>query len=142
MFLEEYETDRYLIARLDHDSDIIESITQLAKDNDVEAGVFTAIGALKRATLEFYDQDEHEYGKTVIDEPRELASCMGNISILEGDPFPHTHAVLASEDGDAIAGHLSSGVVFATEVHLQVLDGSELVRTHEDPTDLSMWGSQ
>ena len=139
MGFSEFEPGKFLIIRPDHDADLIEYITEVAKEEGVEAGAFTAMGALKEAKLAFYNQESHEYQEMKIDDRCEIASCTGNISILDGEPFAHTHAVLADEEGNTVGGHLEEGKVFASEVHLQVLEGPELERTHDEITDLSLW---
>lgn len=134
-----YELGNLIVGRVDHDSDLIQSITEFAEENDIEVGVFTAIGSLKSAKLGFYEQENHEYREITVDYPCEIASCIGNISLLDGEPFVHAHAVITDETGGAIGGHLSQGRVFASEVHLQELDGTSPERKHDDVTDLDLW---
>jgi len=136
----EYKASKELIVRLKHDADLIQSITELAKNKGVEAGSFTAIGALKRAKLGYYDQKNHEYREMKIDRPHEMASCVGNVSLKDGEPFTHVHVVLADEMGNTKAGHLFEGIVFAAEVHLHQLEGPKLERKYDEVTGLSLWG--
>ena len=138
----EYKASKELIVRLKHDADLIQSITELAKNKGVEAGSFTAIGALKRAKLGYYDQKNHEYREMKIDSPHEMASCMGNISLKDGEPFTHVHVVLADEMGNTKAGHLLEGIVFAAEVHLRQLEGPKLERKYDELTGLSLWNME
>ena len=126
--------------RVKYDSEIINFVTELAKENAIMTATFTAIGALKYAKLGFYDQEKHEYLETLLLAPQEIASCVGNISIKEGEPFVHAHAVLADHDGYTKAGHLLEGKVFAAEVHLTELIGEKLVRKNDAVTGLSLWG--
>ncbi|OGN97212.1 MAG: hypothetical protein A2Z77_06500 [Chloroflexi bacterium RBG_13_51_36] len=135
----EYNTNKELIVRLKHGADLIQSITELARNRGIEAGSFTAIGALQRARLGYYDQKNHEYREIKIDSPHEMASCVGNISLKDGEPFVHAHAVLADETGGTRGGHLSGGIVFAAEVHLRQLEGPRLEREYDEATGLSLW---
>jgi predicted DNA-binding protein with PD1-like motif len=139
MGLFEYSASKELIIRLEHGADLVQSITELAKSKGVEAGSFTAIGALKRARLGYYDQKNHEYREMKIDTPHEMASCIGNVSLRDGEPFVHAHVVLADETGNTKAGHLFEGIVFAAEVHLHQLEGPRLERKHDEATGLSLW---
>ncbi len=134
-----YSASKELIVRLEHDTDLVQSITELARSNGVEAGSFTAIGALKRARLGYYDQENHGYREMKIDTPHEMASCIGNISLKDGEPFVHVHLVLADEKGNTKAGHLFEGTVFAAEVHLHELEGPRLERKYDEETGLSLW---
>jgi predicted DNA-binding protein with PD1-like motif len=140
MCLFEYSTIKELIVRLEHDADLVQSITELARSKGVEAGSFMAIGALKHARLGYYDQKNHEYREMKIDTPHEMASCIGNVSLKDGEPFVHAHVVLADEAGNTKAGHLLEGIVFAAEVHLHQLEGPKLDRKYDDVTGLSLWG--
>jgi predicted DNA-binding protein with PD1-like motif len=139
MGLFEYNAGKELIVRLKHDADLIQSITELAKNKGIEAGSFTVIGALKRARLGYYDQKNHEYREMKIDSPHEIASCIGNVSLKDGEPFIHAHVVLADEMGNTKAGHLLEGTVFAAEVHLRQLEGPRLERKYDEVTGLSLW---
>ena len=135
----EFELGNFLLIRAEHDLDLIQFITELVEKKGITTAVFTAIGALKRAKLEFYDQKKHEYREIKVDSPHEIASCIGNVSVKKGKPFVHAHAVLADEEGDTKAGHLTEGIVFAAEIHLRKLKGMKLERKHDKITNLSLW---
>jgi predicted DNA-binding protein with PD1-like motif len=139
MSFRKLDVGRIMLIRVKHDSEIIKFVTELAKNNAIVSATFTAIGALKWAKLGFYDQEKHEYSETSLLTPQEIASCIGNISIKEGEPFVHAHAVLADQNGNTKAGHLLEGKVFAAEIHLTELIGEELVRKNDAVTGLSLW---
>ncbi len=138
----EYKPDKELIVRLKHDADLVQSITELVRNQGIETGSFTAIGALKRARLGYYDQRSHEYRNISIDSPYELASCIGNVSSKGGEPFVHAHVVLSDEKGHTRAGHLLEGIVFAVEVHLRQLEGPKLERKYDEVTELMLWARE
>ena len=135
----EYDRCRQLMVRIRHDADLIQSILQLARIKEIEAGSFTAIGALKRAKLGYYDQKNRKYREMMIEAPHELVSCVGNVSLSEGKPFVHAHVALADEKGNTKAGHLLEGIVFAAEVHLRQLEGPKLERKLDEVTNLWLW---
>lgn len=135
----EYDRCKQLMVRIRHDADLIQSILQLARIKEIEAGSFTAIGALKRAKLGYYDQKNRRYREMMIEAPHELVSCVGNVSLSEGKPFVHAHVVLADEKGNTRAGHLLEGIVFAAEVHLRQLEGPKLERKLDEVTNLWLW---
>src|SRR4030067_3024417 len=85
---------RTFLVRAEHDSDLIKSVAELAKKNDITTATFTAVGALKCAKLGFYDQKKHEYSETLLSTPQEIASCIGNVTMKDDEPFVHAHAVL------------------------------------------------
>lgn len=140
MGVRKFGLGRIFLARAEHDSDIIDFVTDLAKENGVMTATFTAIGALKYAKLGFYDQEGHEYLETSLSSPQEIASCLGNVSIKEAKPFVHAHAVLVDSEGKTNAGHLLEGKVFATEIHIFELVGKTVVRKYDAVTGLFLWG--
>jgi predicted DNA-binding protein with PD1-like motif len=137
--VQELRSGRLFLFGLDHNSEIVASITSLAEALGVETGAVSAIGALKRAEIGYYDQETHEYRTIEIDRPVEISSLTGNLSIRDGVPFLHAHATLADSDGNVKGGHLTSGTVFAAEVCLRELLGRPPVRRHDPTTDLFLW---
>jgi predicted DNA-binding protein with PD1-like motif len=130
---------KIFIMRAKHDSDIITFLNNVAKKHGITTATFNIIGALKWAKLGFYDQVKHEYLENLLSTPQEIATCVGNISTKEGEPFVHTHAVLADRNGNTRGGHLLQGKVFAAEVHLFELVGEKIVRRNDGVTGLSLW---
>jgi len=134
----EVEVTGEYMASLDNGADWREEIEALADEVDADAAWFNAMGAVKDADVWFYDQDDQEYQSVTFDEPLEVAACVGNIALLEGDRFAHTHAVLSRRSGQALAGHLNAGTVFAGEVYLRAFE-EPLEREHDEVTDLDLW---
>lgn len=135
----EFKPGRFLLGRLEHDSEVMKSITDFARAKKVRTGTFTLVGAVKRAKLAYYDQREKKYRVIELQGPHEIASCAGNISTHRGKPFVHAHAVLADERGNTRAGHLLEAQVFAAELHLRELLGPEVERVQDEVTGLALW---
>jgi len=130
---------RNFLLRAEHDSDIIDFLTDFANKNEITTAGFTVVGALKSAKLGFYDQEKHEYSEMLLSVPQEIACCIGNISLKENKLFTHAHAVLADKDGNTCGGHLLGGKVFAAEVYLTELVGPKLIRKKDSVTGLFLW---
>jgi hypothetical protein len=139
VLIREFELGRSLLARLEHGEEIIGQITSIIREEDIRAGHLSAIGALEEAEIGCYNQQTHKYQGIKINEPVEIASCSGNISLLEGRPFAHVHAVLSGMEGKVLAGHLTSGRIFAAELYIQELGGQELIRSEDPVTGLNLW---
>jgi len=127
--------------RLPHGADLIEAIETACRNRGVQMAGIMAIGAVQRATIAFYDQSTEEYGRRTFDEPLEIAVLTGNISLRNGEPMLHAHAVFARENGETVAGHLANPTeIFAAELRIDVLDGLPLERALDDVTGLTLWG--
>ena len=142
MKVRDFEQGRCFLARLDLDAEIIGQITDLAKSEGIETGVFSVIGALKQAELACYDQTAHEYRTIRVDGPVELVTAWGNVSLRDCRRFVHAHAVLAGSEGRTRGGHLMKGEVFAAELCLRELLGQSLIREHDPATGLYLWGDR
>jgi hypothetical protein len=121
-----------------HGGDWREELEEFAARKDVESAWFTGLGSLQDAEVWYYDQTDREYRSVRFDEPVAVATCVGNVARLDGEPFAHTHAVLSRPSGQALAGHLDSGTVFAGELYLRAFE-EPLDRTYDDETGLDLW---
>ncbi len=68
------------------------------------------------------------------DEPLEVAACVGNIAHFDDERFAHTHAVLSRPDGEAVAGHLNAGTVWAGELYVRGFERNSSGSTTSRPT--------
>ena len=129
------------IVRLNTGEDLLSSITEYAAASGISAAWLSYLGAVSTASLRYYDQDERVYRDFEMDQHLEVLSGVGNVSLLDGSPFVHTHAAFADGAGNAFGGHLNTGTtVWALEVRIQELLGDPLIRLPDDCTSLSLWG--
>ncbi|HEC35838.1 MAG TPA: DUF296 domain-containing protein [Anaerolineae bacterium] len=131
--------ERFLV-KLQPGDEVITSLRTWADEHGVGFALLSAIGALRRATLGYFDPAANGYRYLPVEEQVEVASLSGNVSRGEdGEPVVHAHAVLGRSDGRTLGGHLVEGVVFPTlEVILSVLP--QTVRRRRDPTTgLALW---
>ncbi len=126
------------VARLEHGRDWRGQIEAFAEEEGIDAAFFFGLGAVQDAELLFYDQDEQVYESLAFDEPLEMTPAVGNISLLDGERFAHTHATLSRDDGTVLAGHLASATTFAGELYVRAFD-TRLEREHDPVTDLDLW---
>ena len=132
------EGAREYVARLEHGQDWRGQIEAFAAEEGIEAAFFLGLGAVTNARLLFYDHDEQVYNEIEFDEPFEVTPAVGNVSLLDGEPFAHTHMTLSREDGSVVGGHLDTADTFAGELYVREFDAS-LEREHDPVTDLDLW---
>ncbi len=130
------------LIRLRTGDDLLEAITRYAKEHHINAATLEYLGAVRRAAVRYYDQDAKAYRDFTIDEHLEVLAGVGNVSLLDGEPFVHTHMALGDSEGRAYGGHVNVGTeVWAIEVRMQELVGDEPpVREFDDCTGLTLWG--
>ena len=135
------ESGRRLMGRLPHGCDLLEELTRICQEEGITLGKLSAIGALSRARVGYYDQEGREYRYLDFDQDLELLCLMGNVSLKDGRPMVHAHVVLGDAQGRAFGGHLAPGCrVFACEFILQVYQAPQaLERRFEPTTGLVLW---
>ena len=129
-----------VLCRLPKGADLLEALNALCKDQNITRGTVQLIGAVERATLSFYRQDEQKYYDHALPEPLEILSGLGNVSLKDGQPFVHLHLILGRESGECLGGHAMPGcIIFACEACITPLEGAPLVRELDSPTGLPLW---
>jgi len=114
--------------KIEPGEEIVATLQAFAATHGIRAGQISGIGAVGETELGFFVPATREYVRRTFDGDHEIGALSGNLSELEGQPFPHCHMVLAGEDFVAHTGHLFRGVVTVTcEVQL-VTDPGTLAR--------------
>lgn len=136
------ETSSTLL-RLPPGTDLLEGLTQAAKDREITTAWINVIGAVRRFAYGYYDQQKKEYVTLTHDGELELSAAMGNVTLKDGEPFVHMHVLCSKEDGSTIGGHLMAGTeVFVCEAMFQVFRGEGPVREPDEETGLPMWPTE
>jgi len=105
--------EAYLV-KPDVGEDIIVALGALASELGVASGEVSGIGGVEGVVLGYYDLDAKVYCKKPLAGRYELVSLAGNVSLVDGKPFVHAHAVVTGPDMAAYGGHLFSATVAVT----------------------------
>jgi uncharacterized protein len=81
-------------------------LVEFAKQNQLGASHFTAIGAFKDVTLGYFDWESKEYQKIPVREQVEVLSLIGDVALQDAKPKVHAHVVVGRSDGSTRGGHL------------------------------------
>jgi hypothetical protein len=106
--------ERTFAVVFDKDDEVIEGLTAFASRERLRTSHFSAIGALKRVTLGYFDPATNEYRHIPVNEQVEVLSLLGMITLDGEKPKVHAHIVLGGADGTARGGHLLDGHVWPT----------------------------
>ena len=95
--------------------EVKEQIIAFAKDKEIKAASFVALGAFERAIIGYFDWHRKKYMPIPINTQVEVITLVGDIVEDEkGAPSLHAHTVLGQSDGYARGGHLIEGHVRPT----------------------------
>ncbi|MBI4536278.1 MAG: DNA-binding protein [Ignavibacteriae bacterium] len=136
-----YSAKRTIIGHLERGTDLHDGITRIVQENAIRTGRVTGLGAVQKAKLAYYDQKQMKYTDIEINEPMEIVSMYGNVSVKDGKPFLHCHVALSDEKGNGKGGHLlpNGTPVFACEITIEEYEGPEIHRSLDERTGLTLW---
>jgi predicted DNA-binding protein with PD1-like motif len=103
-------------------------------------GEFSAIGAVERVEIGYYDLANRQYVFRAEGGPFEVASITGNISELDERPLIHAHGVLSRCDDtlECIGGHIRRADVAVTLEMCMWQITQPLLREYDDDTGLNL----
>jgi predicted DNA-binding protein with PD1-like motif len=91
-----------------------ETVRAFAGREGLRAGILSGIGSVGEVDVGFFDPASRTYETRRFEGDHEIGALTGNLSELEGEPFPHCHIVLGGRNLVAHTGHLFRGVVTVT----------------------------
>ena len=128
------------MGRLQSGVDLLNGLTDKVCEVGVRAGYVFALGTLRNAVIGFYDQDRKEYDSLFFDEPLEIVTCQGNISIKDEQVMLHLHISIGDEKGEMYGGHLMEGSeVAVVEFCIAEFSGDPLERNYDEEFKLDLW---
>jgi len=113
-------------------------ISRLAEKYQVTGAHFTAIGALNRATLGWFDPQRKMYKKIPVDGQHEVIGMSGDIALYQGKPVVHAHMVVGSPDGTTLAGHVLAAYVSPTLEVMVTVDPTTMQKRLDPATGLTL----
>ena len=102
------------VVRLDAGEKIVETLIALCERDGIGSGFFHGLGAVGKAELGHFDPATNDYSWIKLSGPYELVALYGNITVVDGKPFIHAHAVLGDNTFAVRGGHLREAVVSVT----------------------------
>lgn len=106
--------DSDFVIRLDRGEEVMASLTRFVREQNLRSGSILGIGAVEETVLGYYDARSGEYLRKAFPGEAELVVFAGNITLVDGAPFIHAHAVISDADFQARSGHFFSGVIAVT----------------------------
>ncbi|MFW9820537.1 MAG: PPC domain-containing DNA-binding protein [Candidatus Thorarchaeota archaeon] len=129
----ESNSKRIIVAKIEPNEDLIDSIVTLVNKYNIKSGIINCIGALKKFTIGFYDINSRDYNLKTFEEYVELISCIGNISYKDKDPVIHLHVSLGRSDYTVIGGHLSQPSIISVTGEVKIIEIEQKLLRAEDP---------
>lgn len=127
------------IVRLEKGEELVATLKNFCRVNNIKLGAITGLGAADKITLGLFNAKIKKYFPKEFLGDFELASVLGNISIMNGEVYLHLHATISDEDCQAFGGHLTSAVISGTfEGVIEAIDG-EIGRKYNEDIGLNLY---
>jgi predicted DNA-binding protein with PD1-like motif len=112
-----------IVFRLEMGEGLMESTQRIATAENVKLASINGIGACSKIEMGYIDLSIKEYVFKTFKGNLEILQATGNITLKDGEPFPHIHISVANEDCKAFGGHLNEAIISATfEGVMQIMD--------------------
>jgi len=118
--------------------EVVETLKKFCKDKQIKLGTINGIGAVKRATIGFYNLETKKYYPKELNGGYEITSLLGNISTMGGEVYLHLHINLADSTYNTFGGHLNSAVIGGVgEIIIEEIEG-EIERGFNEEVGLNL----
>ncbi len=113
------------VVRLNKGENVIESLKELCKKEDILLAEITGLGASDKVEIGVFNVNTKEYKTKVFEGMFEITSLVGNVTRKDGEVYLHIHINFGNEDGVVFGGHLVESRISATsEIIVRKIDGN------------------
>lgn len=127
-----------IIVRIDKGEEIVESLLKICKKYTVTLGYIVGIGATNEVTIGLFDVDTKTYHSEKFVGNYEIAPLIGNITMMNDEPYLHVHINVCDASHHSFGGHLNEAVVSATFEGIIDLIDDEITRVFDKETGLNL----
>lgn len=124
---------------LSRGDEVATALMDFARDHQVAAAHFTAIGALRDVQVAWYDLERQAYKIIPVPGQVEALSMIGDVGLAGGKPMVHCHMSVGLDDGSVRGGHLVSAVVSPTLEIMIVVEPATLTKRFDSCSGLTLF---
>ena len=115
--------DTYVV-RLNRGEEVIESLKDLCKNENIELAEITGLGASNLVEIGVFNVNTKEYNTKIFEGMFEITSLIGNATRKDGEVYLHIHINFGDEEGLVKGGHLVRSIISATsEIVVRRING-------------------
>lgn len=128
-----------IIVRLDRGEEVVSSLLKIIKDENLQGGFVSAIGAADLIEVGLYEVEKQQYKSKRFEGDFEIISCLGNVSRKDGEPYLHLHMSFGDKDFNVYGGHLSYCRISGTFECVIGLTKTAIERMKDSKTGLNIF---
>ena len=127
-----------IVFRLEMGDRLMESAQKIAANENVKLASISGIGACSKIEMGYFDLSIKEYIFKTFEGNMEILHATGNITLKDGEPFPHIHISVADEACRAFGGHLNEATISATFEGVMQIINHEIHREFNEDLGLAL----
>jgi uncharacterized protein len=131
-------TDNGFFLRLDPGEDVLKTLTDFLRTEEIGGAILSGIGTLRKTILGYFDLPRQTYLKREYPEDVELVAFSGNVTTVDGGPFVHAHVLISGSDFTAQGGHLFGGEIAVTGEFFVWPTGGRIQRALDERSGLKL----
>ena len=130
-----------IFIRLKSGDEIMKSLYQLMKLEQVASGWIMGIGACKKIEIGYYNGKIKDYTKKYFNDDYEITSLSGNFTTIGEDqkPWWHIHINFSDKNFNVFGGHLFTGIITATCEIIMITSKEKINRKLDSDVGLCLW---
>lgn len=141
MVVKRFKVQDIIVGSFDSGADLYLSLKELCIEHKISAGRIEVLGSATSARVNYFYKEKRTFDTVLYRKSMEIVSCIGTISMYNGEPFVHCHISLSDHDGQLYGGHLTEGTtLYTSEFNIAVYeyDGLSLDRELDERTQLPL----
>ena len=127
-----------IIFRLEMGEALMDSVQKIAASENVKLASISGIGACSKIEMGYIDLSIKDYVFKIFEGNMEILQATGNITLKDGEPFPHIHISVANEECKAFGGHLNEATISATFEGVMTIMDHEINREFNEDLGLAL----
>jgi predicted DNA-binding protein with PD1-like motif len=131
--------DHAWVLRLEPGDDVLDNLQAFCAKNDINNASVEGIGSFDSPTLAHYSIKTKQFTDKAFTGIYEVTGLLGNIALVDGQPFAHIHATVSGPDMIAHAGHIVKAACSATLEIILYSYPSHHWKSQDDAIGLKVW---
>ena len=133
------KVDNKIYVSIDKGELVNQQLLEVAKIENLKSGWINGLGAISDIEIGYWNIEKKIYIKQKFNKHYELLSLIGNISLVESEPFIHNHISFSDTKFKVYGGHLFDAEVIAAAEFCIFTSNYDLHRKLNCDIGLSLW---
>jgi predicted DNA-binding protein with PD1-like motif len=131
--------DHTFALRLELGDDVHDQVQGFCRDHGIKNATVQGIGSLHNPQVAHYSVITKNFTDETLEGIYEVTSLVGNVALVDNEPFAHLHVTVTGRDMLARGGHLVKGECSATLELVLTAYPTDHAKRQNDEVGLKLW---